>query len=327
MMQQSPENPTCDNRSTLCYAVDQLPTATHQIIWPQYFAQGLAMDKRTSNAKPVNPDRSASRSAGQRPSVRSFGRTDVGLVRESNQDHFLIAELARTMWVLQTSLPQPEIQHGNRRGHLFLIADGMGGHFGGEIASALTVKTVEQFMLDVFHRAEDFQTALKQAHFRLLKKSARHPEVSGMGTTLTMAVANNWKLFVVHAGDSRCYLFRNNELMQLTTDHTIVAELIRNGALKPEDAAHHRYRNVVTNVVGASLDQVQVEVQEFELQPEDVLLLCSDGLNDMLKDDEICDILQTERDPQMACDRLVNEALEKGGRDNITTIVTRFDDS
>ena len=125
------------------------------------------------------------------------------------------------------------------RGHLFLIADGMGGHKGGEVASALTVTTVEHFMLDVFRRAEDFQTALKQAHARIMEETASHPEVSGMGTTLTMAVANNWKLFVVHAGDSRCYLFRGGELRQLTTDHTFVGEMVRGGILRPAEAARH----------------------------------------------------------------------------------------
>src|SRR5262249_52596502 len=179
----------------------------------------MALEPRTGETTIGLPNPSTSQAAARGPLVRSFGRTDPGLVRKSNQDHFLIAELARTMWVLQTSLPQPEIQHGNRRGHLFLIADGMGGHRAGEIASALTVTTIEQFMLDVFRRAEDFQTALKQAHARILEETASHPEVAGMGTTLTMAVANNWKLFVVHAGDSRCYLLRGGELRQLTTDH------------------------------------------------------------------------------------------------------------
>jgi protein phosphatase len=262
--------------------------------------------------------------AGGVPVVRSFGRTDVGHVRKSNQDHFLIAELARAMWVLQTSLPQPEIQFSNRRGHLFLIADGVGGRKGGEVASALTVTTVEHFMLDVFRKAEDFQAALKQAHFRIMEETASHPEVSGMGTTLTMAVANNWKLFVVHVGDSRCYLSRDQNLRQLTTDHTFVGELVRRGVIKPADAAEHAYRHVVTNMVGGSRG-VDVEVQEIDLQPGDVVLLCTDGLTGMLTNDHIVDILRMEHEPQKACDRLIDEALQKGGMDNITVIVTRFD--
>jgi PPM family protein phosphatase len=201
----------------------------------------------------------------------------------------------------------------------------MGGHKGGEIASALTVTTVENFMLNVFRKAEDFQTALKEAHARIMDEAASHPEVSGMGTTLTMAVSNNWKLFVVHAGDSRCYLFRSKELKQITTDHTVVGEMIQRGVLKPEDAAHHMYRHVVTNAVGGSQSSVRAEVQEVDLQPEDVVLLCTDGLTDMLSDAHIAAILESEPDSHIACDRLVNEALKEGGRDNISGIVAHFD--
>jgi protein phosphatase len=258
------------------------------------------------------------------PVVRSFGRTDVGRVRQSNEDHFLIAELARTLLVQQTSLPQPEMQVGHRRGHLYLIADGMGGHRGGEVASALTVTTLEQFMLDVFRKAEDFHTALQQAHARILEEAARHPEVSDMGTTLTMAVANNWRLFVTHAGDSRCSIFRAGRLTQITTDHTVVGELVRGGVVKPADAAHSPFRHVVTNAVGAGRSSVKVEVQEVTLQPEDVLLLSSDGLTDMVPNDRISAILADDPDPRHACDRLVDEALARGGRDNVTVIVSHF---
>ncbi|MCA9070068.1 MAG: Stp1/IreP family PP2C-type Ser/Thr phosphatase [Planctomycetaceae bacterium] len=266
----------------------------------------------------------AAKNNGHSPLVQSFGRTDCGLVRTSNQDHFLIAELARTLWVSQTSLPQPEIQYGNRRGHLYLIADGMGGHRGGEVASMITVKTVEQYMLDIFRKAEDFPTALKLAHARLLHEAAHHPEVSGMGTTLTMAVVNNWKLYVIHAGDSRCYLLRGGKLTQLTQDHTVVGELIRRGILQPEEAAHHNFRHVVTNVVGGVQKSVHVDVQEYDLEHNDALLLCTDGLTDMVENEDIQAILQTHQDPQLACDHLVDKALANGGRDNVTSIVVQF---
>jgi serine/threonine protein phosphatase PrpC len=285
--------------------------------------KGISVDSAASEMD-TKVDLTAPQDALPPPAVRTFGRTDRGLIRTSNQDHFLIAELARTMWVHQTSLPQPHTQYGNRRGHLFLIADGMGGHKGGEIASALTVATVEDFMLNVFRSSDDFQTALKEAHARILAETVSHPEVSGMGTTLTMAVSNNWRLFVTHAGDSRCYLFRSRSLRQITTDHTIVREMVQRGILKPEDVAHHKYRHVVTNAVGGSQSTVRVDVQEVNLQPEDVVLLCTDGLTDMLSDARIANILECEPDSHVACDRLVNEALKAGGRDNISAIVTHF---
>jgi protein phosphatase len=272
-----------------------------------------------------------------RPAVRSFGRTDPGKVRPSNEDQFLIAELGRVMWVHHTSLSLPQTQHGLNRAHVFLVADGMGGHQAGEVASALTVATLEGFILNVLRRfsnlqdadeqtvLKDFQTALRQADARIFEETAHRPEFKGMGTTLTMALASNWKLFVVHAGDSRCYLFRAGELRQLTTDHTLVGELVRRGVLKPEEATHHQFRHVITSFVGGGERGGQVEVKKLDLQAGDVLLLCSDGLTEMLADDRIRAFLQAEPDPRAACDRLVAEANERGGRDNVTAVVARFE--
>src|SRR6516162_7537225 len=146
--------------------------------------------------------------------VHAHGLTDRGQTRPSNEDHFLIAELTRTLWVRQTSLPQQPTHHGRNRGHVFLVADGMGGHQAGEVASALTVATIEAFILHLLKRfsnlhvadeagvLKDFQAAFSQAEARLAQEAAHHPEFAGMGTTLTLAFASGWNLFVVHAGDS-----------------------------------------------------------------------------------------------------------------------------
>jgi protein phosphatase len=268
--------------------------------------------------------------------VESYGLTDQGRVRASNQDHFLIAELARTMWVHRTSMPKSPTQYGTHHGHVFLVADGMGGHRAGDVASAFTVETLEHFLLHVLHRfsnlrdfemedvALEFREALGVARDRIQAASAEDPSLAGMGTTVTMAFASDWKLFVVHAGDRRCYPLRAGKLEQLTSDHTVVAELIRRGALRPENAAGHAYRHVVTNAVGANLPQLRVDVSQFDLKEEDMLLLCSDGLTDMLSDDRLALILQEEANPQTACERLLAEALAAGGRDNITAIVARL---
>jgi protein phosphatase len=269
--------------------------------------------------------------------VHSFGLTDPGRVRPSNEDHFLVAELARTLWVRQSSLPQSPTHHGRSRGHVFLVADGMGGHQAGEVASALTVSIVEAFVLHLLRRfsnlepdddetvLRDFRTALRQADARLFEEAAQHPEFAGMGTTLTLAFASAWSLFVVHAGDSRCYLLRGGELRQLTTDHTLAAEMARHGMISKEEARHHQLRHVVTNVVGGGKAGVQVEVHKAELAPGDVLLLCSDGLSDMLADDRLAAVLESEPDPRAACQRLVAEANEQGGKDNITAVIARFE--
>jgi protein phosphatase len=273
------------------------------------------------------------------PAVRvtSHGLTDRGKVRPANEDQFLVAELARTLWVHQSSLPHGPARHGRNRGHIFLVADGMGGHHGGEVASRLTVASIEGFVLHLLRRfsnlqgadepgvLREFQAALSEANDRLIEEAAQHPELGGMGTTLTLAFVSNWTLFVVHAGDSRCYLHRGEALTQLTQDHTVVGELLRRGVLNKEQAAGHPYRHVVTNVVGGNQDGVHAELRRFDLEPGDTLLLCSDGLTDMLDDERMGRILREAPSPQASCERLVGEANARGGRDNVTAVVARFD--
>jgi protein phosphatase len=269
--------------------------------------------------------------------VRSFGLTDRGRVRPSNEDHFAVIELARTLWVRQSSLPQEPAHHGRDRGHVLLVADGMGGHRAGQVASALTVEAVEAFALHLLRKFSDlqaadepavladFREALRRADARLFAEVAHHPELKGMGTTLTLAFASGQTLFLFHAGDSRAYVFCEGVITRLTADHTVAAELARQGVLRPEEVPRSPYRHVVTNVLGGGEAGVQVEVHKVALQAGDVLLLCSDGLTDMLGDDRLLEVLAAEAGPEAACRRLVAEANEAGGRDNITAVVARFD--
>jgi PPM family protein phosphatase len=295
------------------------------------------MDLESSDSTTIELPFLASAQPSHPLTVRSFGKTDPGRVRKSNEDQFFIAELARTMWVHQTSLPQPQTQHGSHRAHVFLVADGMGGANAGEVASALTVNTVVAYILNILKRfsnlrsteeegvQQEFETALQQAHAKLVEETAGHPELSGMGTTFTMAFTSNWKLFVVHAGDSRCYLFRGRQLKQLTSDHTVAGELVRRGVIAPEQAARHMYRHVVTNVVGGTSPGIRVEVQRADLKPDDTLLLCTDGVSDMVPAERMAAILHADSNPQTACTRLITEANAQGGKDNVTAIVARFD--
>jgi len=269
--------------------------------------------------------------------VKAFGITDKGRVRPSNEDQFLSAELTKAMRICQTSLSEPKVQFGGERGHLFLVADGMGGHRAGELASALAVVAIEQFTLNTFKWFFDangaeaqrvltqFQTALRQADARILEESTAHPELRGMGTTLTMAFHLDSQLCVVHVGDSRAYLYGDNELYQLTHDDTLIAEMLRGGAVQPEQVAQHRLRHVITNVVGGNEAVVNVEAHALEVHAGDRLLLCSDGLTEMVTDDAIAAVLGSEADPEAACTKLVAQANEAGGRDNITVLIARFD--
>jgi protein phosphatase len=247
-------------------------------------------------------------------------------------------ELARTLHVHQTNLPKSAARYSSHRGHVFLVADGMGGHEAGEMASALTVHSIEDFLLNTLSRftnlqvgeeqnaLKELQGALLQADARIFAATRKHPEWRGMGTTLTLAFAVNWTLFIAHAGDSRCYLFSKDELHQMTRDHTITAELIRMGDLSPEGEARHPFRHVVTNILGGGEPGVQVELHRLDLQPDDVILLCSDGLTGMVSDERIAAALREEHDPQRACERLVGEANRQGGEDNITVIVARIEE-
>jgi PPM family protein phosphatase len=270
--------------------------------------------------------------------VKAFGITDAGKVRSSNEDQFLIAELNKRMQVWQTSLPEPKLQVGEDRAHLFLVADGMGGHQAGERASAIAVAAIEQFTLNTFRWffASDssgaqkvlaqFQAALSQADDKIMAEAAENPELAGMGTTLTMAFQLGTQLCIVHVGDSRAYMYRAGQLHQLTKDHTLVAELVRSGAIQPEQAASHHLRHVITNVVGGPNAGVKVEARAFEVQAGDRLLLCSDGLTEMVTNDAITSALDAHLEPEAASKALLTQANEAGGKDNITVLIVRFDD-
>jgi protein phosphatase len=269
--------------------------------------------------------------------VRSFGLTDPGRVRSNNEDQFLIATLTRALQVEQTSLPRADMRFSPPRGHLFVVADGVGGHAAGEKASALAVSLIEEFVvsslqwcLQLRGVAEDqvlkgFRTALEQVDERLFHEAERRPELRGMATTLTLAYCRDAELFVAHAGDSRCYLQRDGLFQRLTRDHTLVGELVREGLLDAESAAHHRLRHVVTNVVGGSEEGVEAEVHHLTLQGGDALLLCSDGLTEMVSESDALDVMQSHDDPEACCRRLVDMANDQGGRDNVTVVVARFD--
>ena len=280
---------------------------------------------------------SATRKSPRALSVTAFGITDKRRVRPSNEDQFLIAELTKAMRVWQTSLPEPRVQVGEERAHLFLVADGMGGHQAGERASALAVVAIEHFTLNTFKwffgsndseaqkALAQFQAALSEADARIVAEAADHPELSGMGTTVTMAFHLGAQLCVVHVGDSRAYLYRDAELHQLTRDHTLMADMVRDGTLRPDQVAGHRLRHVITNVVGGQEVGVEVEAHAFEVRAGDRLLLCSDGLSEMVTNEAMSATLAAEPAPESAAKALLALANDGGASDNITLLIVRFD--
>lgn len=288
----------------------------------------------SANLSPPQPE-----SAAECPhfAVKSFGMSDRGQKRPTNEDCFVVAELTRTLQVHHGNLAQKKASYSCHRGHVLLVADGVGGHTAGEVASGLSVQSVETFLLNTLKKfanlkaddeqcvLRDLQKALFHADARIFEEIDKHPEWAGMATTLTMGFAVNGRLFVAHAGDSRCYLFSGDHLQQITQDHTIAAELVRRGVIEPQAQRKHPYRHVVTNILGGKTPGVTADVHSLELHDGDILLLCSDGLTEMVSDDRIAELIQTADNPQRACERLVNEANLLGGRDNITVIVAQIE--
>jgi len=268
--------------------------------------------------------------------VVSFGLSHTGCVRTSNEDSFLIAELARNLNVLQTNIPQPASRSSSHRVHVFLVADGVGGSKAGEVASALSVVTVEDLLLNAFRRLtmlqpgeenavlKDLRATLFKADARIVREAAQHPEWQGMASTLTMALAVNRQLIVAHAGDCRCYLFSHGRLQQITTDHTLAAELEQQGLITPCESGDHPWRHVVSNLLGGTDKGVRTELHSLELHDGDAVVLCSDGLSEMVSNDRIVEMLKEIADPREAACALVADANNRGGRDNVTVIVARF---
>jgi len=268
--------------------------------------------------------------------VQGFGATDRGIKRSSNEDQFVVATLMKMLWIQQSSVPQPNAHYGRDRGHVFVVADGMGGAAGGERASAVAVGAVEAFLLDAVRwvlsldgtedadALNEFKEALRSADASVCGAAASDPSLRGMGTTLTFAYSVDSVLFVAHVGDSRCYLLRAGTFHQLTRDDTVVQELVEKGVVRPSAVPEHSLRHMVTNIVGGKVPGVRTEVHRLNLEPGDVLLLCTDGLTNMVPDDRIRSVLERAPTPEQACNELIRLANEAGGVDNITAIVARY---
>lgn len=274
----------------------------------------------------------------------AFGASDRGRVRETNQDQFLIARLRKSMSVSSSTLSlQPELS-GQFQGHIWLVADGMGGHASGEDASRLAIGFLIQHLLNKIQwffegeqvredkELEDrFMEALRQllrdTHAHILAESARNLARRGMGTTLTMALMAWPRLYVAHAGDSRCYRVRNDLAEQLTTDHTLARQMVESGGLKPEEESESRWSNVLWNVLGGfSEADLVVEVQRFDLRAGDRIVLCSDGLHRYVDPERLAEVVSATHSPRYACRRLIELANAAGGEDNITVVVAHPQD-
>ena len=271
------------------------------------------------------------------PQLITAGLTDIGKRRDSNQDNFLVADLTRSLQVANSSLPlSPGSRvYGNPLSRLILVADGMGGHQAGARASAQAIESMVRQLLetqdwfDISDLEQMDQFALhidrlfRSTHRSLEEASRSDPSLKGMGTTLTLVYVSWPRMIVVHAGDSRCYLLRNNQFKALTKDHTIASQLVSRGELREEDAASSQWGNMLWNVLGGGGVDVRPEICTVDLREEDWILVCTDGLNKHLSDEEIYQKLIGGGDPHYIANDLIESANAKGGTDNITVVLTR----
>jgi serine/threonine protein phosphatase PrpC len=221
--------------------------------------------------------------------LRFGAKTDVGRVRKGNEDSYTARE------------------------PLFAVADGMGGHQGGEVASSLALETIGK-------GDGPLEQLVREANVAVYERAAKDPGLAGMGTTLTAVVADGDVLRLAHVGDSRAYMLRDGKLQRLTKDHTVVERLVDEGKLTAQEAEIHPQRSILTRALGVD-ESLQVDQGAIEPRPGDRLLLCSDGLTGMVDEERITKLLIDNQDPQKAADALVDAANEVGGQDNITTIV------
>lgn len=236
--------------------------------------------------------------------IRSYALTDIGQKRQLNQDYIYLSESPIG------NLP-----------NVFIVADGMGGHNAGDYASRLAVETVVEEIGTSFEKnaVKILNNAIRRANEQLRKRAREDKALSGMGTTIVAATCIGRYLEVANVGDSRLYVI-SDEIRQITQDHSLVEEMVRMGGLDKETARNHPDKNIITRAVGARRD-VEVDFFNVELQTGDLVLLCSDGLTNMVDDEMICRILKGDGNLEDRVEELMKTANENGGKDNISVIV------
>lgn len=239
--------------------------------------------------------------------MRAFAKTDIGKARDMNQDYYYIP-------TKEEELP------------LYILADGMGGYQGGEVASKLATTAVKNYITSNFDKIEKekleilklVQSAMEYANMIVYEKSKEQKDLEGMGTTLEVCLIYNNKAYIGHVGDSRIYRIRREFMRKLTHDHSYVEKLVKDGTISKEEAMHHPKKNMLMKALGCTAF-VEPDVTVKGFMKEDIFLMCSDGLTNMLTDEQIYEVIKQEK--QQAPDKLIELANRQGGYDNITAIV------
>ncbi len=239
--------------------------------------------------------------------MRIVAKTDKGNVRDSNQDAYAVGEFSNeVVWSV--------------------VCDGMGGAAGGNIASALAVKVIsDKINASYRNQMRDssiknmLDSALTAANIEVFDFAEAQPDLRGMGTTVVCAIVRDNQAYIVHAGDSRAYVINNGNIRQITTDHSMVQDLLLRGKITPEEAEHHPNKNIITRAVGVN-KAIEIDFEQIDLEDDDTLLICTDGLSNYVSNDEMLELMSDGKHYAFA-DRLVKKANENGGGDNITVVV------
>jgi PPM family protein phosphatase len=283
------------------------------------------------------PDETLRRGTSSLVEVELAGRSDPGKVRANNEDHYLIARFERTMKTVATNLPEGEVEpHYAEAVYGMLVADGVGGAAGGEVASRTAIRTLVDLVLDTPDWTMPFDDTLAQEVLRrmerrfqkirevLVEQAKADPTLRGMGTTLTLAASLGPELLTAHVGDSRAYLFHKGGLQALTHDQTLAQSLADAGAIPQADVAHHPSRHVLTSALASRGAFARVDLRRLRLEDGDRLLLCSDGLTEMVSETDIASVVASASSCDAACNRLIDLALDAGGKDNVTVVLAQY---
>ncbi len=261
--------------------------------------------------------------------VSVFAKTDLGQTREHNEDSFLVADLSTGTASLMPDVREHDV---GERGSLFVVADGMGGAAAGELASSMATEVIWQHLLTTWATDTELspelfalrlREAVERANAELFQYAEEHPEVHGMGTTLTMAGVFGSELYLAQIGDSRAYLIRDGRTFQLTRDQSLTQRLIDAGELSEEEAEKSERRNIILQALGPDL-QIRVDLSHQALRRDDLLIMCSDGLSGLVKRDEIGEVAGRITSLPDLCSALIDLANSRGGPDNITVVAARF---
>ena len=262
--------------------------------------------------------------------VSVFGKTDLGRARDHNEDTFLVADLSTGNASLQPAVRSHEI---GPRGSLFMVADGMGGAAAGELASAMAADLIYRHMItawagDSTQNAARFAYRMKEAvelaNARIYSYAKEHPEVRGMGTTVTAAGVYGSDLYLAQIGDSRAYLVRESEAIQLTKDQSLMQRLVDAGELTEDEAEQSERRNIILQALGPD-PKVKVDLTHQSLRSGDILIVCSDGLSGLVRREEFAELARDHADLPALCSALIDLANGRGGPDNITVVTARFE--